>query len=107
MNQVMLQMKMAPKIYYVPEIYLRFGRDYGRSFLEQEAAVDVNSVISQHNFDELVSDDADTEDIVDEIVSRIEDAAFFHKIKLRDPVGGWGGGREGLCRISCSVLSVW
>ncbi|CAJ1401310.1 unnamed protein product [Effrenium voratum] len=81
--EVRLVCRMQPKVHWVPEIYYKFGKDYGRGFLEKEASVDISEVVKLHTFAELVSGPEDAvEAIADEINLRINDACTFHKIKI-------------------------
>merc|ERR1711957_1037397 len=81
--EVRLVCRMQPKVHWVPEIYYKFGKDYGRGFLEKEATVDIAEVVKSHTFEELISGSEDSvEAIVDEISARLTDASAFHKIKI-------------------------
>merc|ERR1712157_28207 len=81
--EVRLLCRLQPKVHWVPEIYYKFGKDYGRGFLEKEASVDISEVVNKYTFDERVrgSEDA-VEAIADEIGTRLTDACAFHKIKI-------------------------
>eukprot|EP00971_Amphidinium_carterae_P217632 4320105-Amphidinium_carterae.1 len=52
--EVRLICRLQPKVHWVPEIYVKFGKDYGKGFLEKEAHVDICEVCKQYTFDELV-----------------------------------------------------
>eukprot|EP00440_Ansanella_granifera_P074414 gb/GFBE01080753.1/.p1 GENE.gb/GFBE01080753.1/~~gb/GFBE01080753.1/.p1 ORF type:complete len:200 (+),score=49.73 gb/GFBE01080753.1/:1-600(+) len=81
--EVRLLCRLQPKVHWVPEIYYKFGKDYGRGFLEKEASVDVAEVVKKYTFAELVSGSEDSVDaIAEEISLRIADACSFHKIKV-------------------------
>ncbi|CAE7374759.1 unnamed protein product [Symbiodinium pilosum] len=81
--EVRLVCRLQPKVHWVPEIYYKFGKDYGRGFLEKEASVDISEVVKQRTFAELVKgSEDDVEAIVEEINQRISDACNFHKIKI-------------------------
>mmetsp|Transcript_137422 Transcript_137422/g.293684 ORF Transcript_137422/g.293684 Transcript_137422/m.293684 type:complete len:214 (-) Transcript_137422:57-698(-) len=81
--EVRLLCRLQPKVHWVPEIYYKFGKDYGRGFLEREASVDISEVVKEHTFDELVSGNEDAVDaIANEISARLDDACSFHKIKI-------------------------
>eukprot|EP00386_Alphamonas_edax_P009978 GDKI01032564.1.p1 GENE.GDKI01032564.1~~GDKI01032564.1.p1 ORF type:complete len:222 (-),score=46.75 GDKI01032564.1:133-756(-) len=82
--EVLLQAKLQPRIPYVPEIYLRFGRDFGRAFLEQEGIIDLTNVIKQHTYETLIANDSETDKVVREIVTRLEEACAFHKLHIKD-----------------------
>merc|ERR1712150_304385 len=82
-GEVRLLCRLQPKVHWVPEIYYKFGKDYGRGFLEKEATVDISEVVKQYNFQELVSGKEESVDaVVEEISKRISDACAFHKIKV-------------------------
>mmetsp|Transcript_84887 Transcript_84887/g.177441 ORF Transcript_84887/g.177441 Transcript_84887/m.177441 type:complete len:199 (-) Transcript_84887:68-664(-) len=75
--------RLQPKVHWVPEIYLKFGKDYGRGFLEQEAAIDIEEVIKKYTFKELVEGSEEFQDqVAEEIATRINDACVFHKIVI-------------------------
>jgi len=81
--EVRVLCRLQPKVHWVPEIYCKFGKDYGRGFLEKEATVDISEVVKQHTFDELVhGSEDDTEKIAQEISFRMADACNFHKIRI-------------------------
>merc|ERR1712187_356154 len=72
--EVRLLCRLQPKVHWVPEIYYKFGKDYGRGFLEKEVSVDISEVVLHHTFDELVSGSDDAMDaITEEIRNRIHD----------------------------------
>mmetsp|Transcript_108054 Transcript_108054/g.304394 ORF Transcript_108054/g.304394 Transcript_108054/m.304394 type:complete len:199 (-) Transcript_108054:150-746(-) len=81
--EVRLLCRLQPKVHWVPEIYYKFGKDYGRGFLEKEATVDIAEVVKKHSFAELVAGAEEVVDaIAEEISSRLNDACTFHKIKI-------------------------
>mmetsp|Transcript_107845 Transcript_107845/g.305086 ORF Transcript_107845/g.305086 Transcript_107845/m.305086 type:complete len:199 (+) Transcript_107845:3-599(+) len=81
--EVRLLCRLQPKVHWVPEIYYKFGKDYGRGFLEKEAVVDISEIVKQHTLQELVDGSEDVIDgIADEIGNRLYDACAFHKIKI-------------------------
>merc|ERR1712151_1268519 len=81
--EVRLLCRMQPKVHWVPEIYYKFGKDYGRGFLEKEASVDISEVVKMHTLAELVSGSDDAMDAITEHISnRLNDAASFRKIKI-------------------------
>eukprot|EP00913_Durusdinium_trenchii_P026333 g24709.t1 len=81
--EVRLVCRLQPKVHWVPEIYYKFGKDYGRGFLEKEASVDISEVVKKYTFSELVSGPEEAvEAIAEEINLRIADACAFHKIKI-------------------------
>uniref|UniRef100_A0A0G4FNH7 Prohibitin n=1 Tax=Chromera velia CCMP2878 TaxID=1169474 RepID=A0A0G4FNH7_9ALVE len=82
--EVLLQAKMEPKVAYAPEIMGRFGKDYGKRYLEEELSIDLASVIRQHTFAELVANDEHTDLIVDELLKRFFEASSFHKIRMSE-----------------------
>eukprot|EP00403_Amphidinium_massartii_P018846 CAMPEP_0178426860 /NCGR_PEP_ID=MMETSP0689_2-20121128/29448_1 /TAXON_ID=160604 /ORGANISM="Amphidinium massartii, Strain CS-259" /LENGTH=193 /DNA_ID=CAMNT_0020048551 /DNA_START=21 /DNA_END=599 /DNA_ORIENTATION=+ len=81
--EVRLICRLQPKVHWVPELYVKFGKDYGKGFLEKEATVDIGEVCKQYTFDELVNGSEELMDkIAEEIILRICDACSFHKIKI-------------------------
>eukprot|EP00929_Paragymnodinium_shiwhaense_P116012 TRINITY_DN85247_c0_g1_i1.p1 TRINITY_DN85247_c0_g1~~TRINITY_DN85247_c0_g1_i1.p1 ORF type:complete len:207 (+),score=40.14 TRINITY_DN85247_c0_g1_i1:172-792(+) len=81
--EVRVVCRLQPKVHWVPEIYYKFGKDYGRGFLEKEATCDIEEVVKKYNLADLVSDNEDlVEGIAKEIEDRISDACAFHKIKI-------------------------
>ncbi|CAE8643063.1 unnamed protein product [Polarella glacialis] len=81
--EVRLLCRLQPRVHWVPEIYYKFGKDYGRGFLEKEASVDIAEVVKRYSFAELVNGSEEVQDaIADEISNRIGDACNFHKIKI-------------------------
>ncbi|CAE7900154.1 unnamed protein product [Symbiodinium microadriaticum] len=81
--EVRLVCRLQPKVHWIPEIYYKFGKDYGRGFLEKEASVDISEVVKTRTFAELISGTEDDVDaIAEEINQRIADACQFHKIKI-------------------------
>mmetsp|Transcript_44316 Transcript_44316/g.103570 ORF Transcript_44316/g.103570 Transcript_44316/m.103570 type:complete len:199 (+) Transcript_44316:21-617(+) len=81
--EVRLVCRLQPKVHWIPEIYYKFGKDYGRGFLEKEASVDISEVVKTRTFAELISGTEDQVDaIAEEINQRIIDACQFHKIKI-------------------------
>jgi len=81
--EVRLLCRLQPKVHWVPEIYYKFGKDYGRGFLEKEASVDISEVVKNHTFDELVKGTDEVVDaIAEEIGQRLYDACAFHKLKI-------------------------
>jgi len=81
--EVRLLCRLQPKVHWIPEIYYKFGKDYGRGFLEREATVDIADVVKNYTLDELVHGQEDFVDrIADEISSRLVDTCCFHKIKI-------------------------
>lgn len=82
--EVAVKVRLQPKVAFVPEIYLRFGREFGRAFLHQELSIDLQSVVKEHTYAELISNDEKTDKIVDDIVERFQDAAAFHKVIITE-----------------------
>merc|ERR1712083_1113408 len=81
--EVRLLCRLQPRVHWVPEIYYKFGKDYGRGFLEREATVDIAEVVDKHTFDELIRGPEDKVEAIAETISqRITDACTFHKIKI-------------------------
>merc|ERR1712113_1064846 len=83
--EVRLLCRSQPKVHWVPEIYYKFGKDYGRGFLEKEASIDIAEVVKEHTFEELVNGTEEAvEKIAEAISARISDACAFHKIKIAE-----------------------
>merc|ERR1712137_374777 len=81
--EVRLLCRLQPKVHWVPEIYYKFGKDYGRSFLEREATVDIEEAVKRYTFDELINGkEEDVDAIAEEITRNIQDACAFHKIRI-------------------------
>lgn len=81
--EVRLLCRLQPKVHWAPETYMKFGKDYGRGFLEKEATVDIAEVVRRHTLKELVAGSEDAVDkIAEEISNRISDACIFHKLKI-------------------------
>jgi len=75
--------KLQPKVHWVPHIYVEFGKDYGREFLEKEAAVDIKEVAAQYTKEDLLNGTDDVLDsMAEEIKTRLSDAAEANKLKL-------------------------
>jgi len=81
---VFLQAKLEPKAHYAREIYMRFGRDYGRGFVDEEASVDIRSVVSNFESSDLLNSDESAMKAEEEICSRIVDACAFHRMILHE-----------------------
>lgn len=81
--EVRLLCRLQPKVHWVPEIYYKFGKDYGRGFLEKEATVDIAEVVKNYTLAELVTGSEEKVDaIAEELCGRLNDACAFHKIKI-------------------------
>merc|ERR1719174_1782150 len=81
--EVRLLCRLQPKVHWVPEIYTKFGKDYGRGFLEREATVDIADIVRMYTLEELLRGSEESIDrIADEISDRITDACTFHKLKI-------------------------
>eukprot|EP00920_Eleutheroschizon_duboscqi_P002175 GHVT01005400.1.p1 GENE.GHVT01005400.1~~GHVT01005400.1.p1 ORF type:complete len:429 (-),score=127.77 GHVT01005400.1:123-1409(-) len=78
--EIFLQCTFAPRVENIFELVERFGRDYGRVFLEDEAARDVAAVVSSFDAAQLTDQEHAAGQAVDQLVSRLRDAAAFHKI---------------------------
>merc|ERR1711953_759163 len=68
--EVRLLCRLQPKVHWAPEIYTKFGKDYGRGFLEREATVDIAEVVKRYTLQELV---AGSEDFVDSVAAEISE----------------------------------
>ncbi|OEH74209.1 prohibitin family protein [Cyclospora cayetanensis] len=87
-----LQVRIQPKLAFVPEIFLHFGKQYAREFLDHEARSDILAVCKEATFDTLLGVGEDADAAKDQILNRLRDAATFYKlviteakIILRDP----------------------
>merc|ERR1719356_2270712 len=67
--EVRLLCRLQPKVHWVPEIYYKFGKDYGRGFLEREATVDIAEVVKRHTLQELVAGAEETLEAIVEVIS--------------------------------------
>jgi len=75
--------KIQAKVHWVPELYLTFGKDYGRAFLEQEASQDLVNAAKNYTKDELINGPDELQDkIQDEVRLRLSDAAESNMLKL-------------------------
>lgn len=105
--QAAVRVRLQPKIAFIPEIYLRFGREFGRAFLNEELNIDLRSVIKEHTYAELIKNDENTDKIVDDLVARFQDAAAFHKIILTEVVCPCNPGSKHLSfhalRLRCNI----
>jgi hypothetical protein len=74
--EVRLLCRLQPKVHWVPEIYYKFGKDYGRGFLEKEASVDIAEIVGKHTFDELVKGSEEAVDVIAEEIRNRSVQAF-------------------------------
>ena len=79
-----LLVSIQAPIHWMPEVFYKFGRDFGRSFLEREAAIDFEEVCKRHSFKDLLSDGPVAQTAMNELKSRLEDAATFHRLGVED-----------------------
>ena len=80
--EVRLVVSVEAKMHYLPETYMKFGKDFSRSFLEREASVDCEEVCKKYSASELINDGPSYENACTEIALRLDDAAAFHKLKI-------------------------
>jgi hypothetical protein len=80
--EVRLVISIEAKTHYLPETYVKFGKDFARSFLEREASIDCEEVMKKYSAAELLQDGPAYEVACTELAMRLEDAAAFHKLKI-------------------------
>jgi hypothetical protein len=80
-----LVVSVEAKMHYLPETYVKFGKDFARTFLELEASVDCEEVCKKYTAAELMTDGPAYEEACTDLSLRLNDAAAFHKLKI---VGG-------------------
>ncbi len=80
--EVRLVISVEAKLHYLPETYIKFGKDFARSFLEREATVDCEEVCKQYTAAELMQDGPAYDKACTELSLRINDAAAYHKLKI-------------------------
>ncbi len=83
-SQVRIVIRFQPKIHWCPEIYERLGRDYGRTFLQKEASIDIAAVIAEHSLSDLTSPSKEAFQmaVIQDLKGRLMDACHFHHIKM-------------------------
>jgi hypothetical protein len=80
--EVRLVVSVEARTHYLPETYMKFGKDFARSFLEREASIDCEEVMKKYTADELLKDGPAYEEACTELALRLDDAAAFHKLKI-------------------------
>ena len=80
--EVRLVVSMEAKTHYLPETYMKFGKDFSRAFLEREATVDCEEVCKRYTWAELMNDGPAYEEACMDLALRLDDAAAFHKLKI-------------------------
>ena len=80
--EVRLVVSVEARTHYLPETYMKFGKDFSRSFLEREASIDCEEVVKKYTAEELLNDGPPYEDACTELALRLDDAAAFHKLKI-------------------------
>ncbi|KAL8275817.1 hypothetical protein Esti_000380 [Eimeria stiedai] len=82
--EVFIQIRVAPKLAFVPEIFSHFGPNYAREFLDSEVELDIKNVVSSFSFDELVGEPPAGEKAKEEIRDAVETAAAFFKLNISE-----------------------
>eukprot|EP00922_Rhytidocystis_sp_ex-Travisia-forbesii_P030492 GHVS01045052.1.p1 GENE.GHVS01045052.1~~GHVS01045052.1.p1 ORF type:complete len:256 (+),score=54.26 GHVS01045052.1:107-874(+) len=84
--EVCLQIRLQPKIAFCRDIYVRLGRDYARGFVEKEAVLDLDEVVREYTFDQLVHSKAAeySESASDQLLLRFKDACAFHRLIMTE-----------------------
>jgi hypothetical protein len=80
--EVRLVVSMEAKMHYLPETYIKFGKDFSRAFLEREASIDCEEVCKKYAAADLINDGPLYDQACTEIALRLDDAAAFHKLKI-------------------------
>jgi len=79
-----LIIKIQPPVHWMPEVFYKFGKDYGRTFLEREATIDFEEVCKRYDIADLLKSGEKQDAAVAELKVRLEDAATFHRLKISD-----------------------
>ena len=80
--EVRLVVSVEAKTHYLPETFMKFGKDFARSFLEREASIDCEEICKNFTAAELMNDGPAYEAACTELALRLDDAAAFHKLKI-------------------------
>lgn len=80
--EIRLVVSVEAKTHYLPETYMKFGKDFARSFLEREASIDCEEVMKKYTATDLLVDGPAYEEACTELALRLDDAAAFHKLKV-------------------------
>ena len=80
--EVRLVVSVEAKTHYLPETYMKFGKDFARSFLDREASIDCEEICKKFTAAELMNDGPAYENACIELAQRLDDAAAFHKLKI-------------------------
>ncbi|KAL8428206.1 hypothetical protein Efla_005308 [Eimeria flavescens] len=83
---VFIQIRVAPKLAFAPEIFSHFGLNYAREFLDSEVETDVKDIIQRFDFTELVGEPPAGEKAKEEIEDAIRTAAAFFKLVISEIV---------------------
>ena len=78
-----LMVSIQPPAHWMPEIFYKFGKDYGRTFLEREATIDFEEVCKKYTAKDLLESGSDS-DAVSEMKLRLQDAAAFHRLQIAE-----------------------
>ena len=77
-----LVVAIEPPVHWMPEIFYKFGRDFGRTFLEREAVIDFEEVCKKYKKSELIEEGPQKEAAIQDLELRISDAATYHRLKM-------------------------
>ncbi|KAF4695362.1 hypothetical protein FOZ60_004852 [Perkinsus olseni] len=80
--EIRMLCSISAKVHWMPEIYYKFGKDFGRGFLEREATIDVEEVVRKYTLEELLEDGEPLDKAIAEIKLRLDDAAAYHKVSF-------------------------
>lgn len=78
-----LIVSIQPPAHWMPEIFYKFGKDYGRTFLEREATIDFEEVCKRYTTKELLESGNDSQAVA-ELKERLHDAAAFHRLQITE-----------------------
>jgi hypothetical protein len=82
-----LVITIQPPMHWMPEIFYKFGRDYGRTFLEREATIDFEEVCKRYTSSDLLEEGSvKQKEAIDELQLRLKDAAAFHRLSIVDAI---------------------
>lgn len=84
--EVVVVLRSQPKIAYAIDIYRAFGNDYSRGFLEKEVSFDIQEVLKDYNYEQLVNTESVSDEIIRDLEVRVNEAAAFHHLTISDMV---------------------
>jgi SPFH domain / Band 7 family len=79
-----LVISLQPPVHWMPEVFYKFGKDYGRTFLEREASIDCEEVCKKFTASDLLAEGDSQSAAVEDLRVRLQDAAAFHRLKITD-----------------------